>query len=74
MLHSGGFFLSLLFLVAAVGFVLFPHGLLNLSRALNRTLTVLDDRMIKYRYLFSLVLFAVSYMLFRLSLLIFSQG
>lgn len=70
MSQAGCLALSLLFLVAAVVFVLFPHGLLNLSRSLNRTMTVLDDRLIKHRYLLSLVLFAVSYLVFRLSLLI----
>jgi len=68
--EPGCFILSLLCLVAAVALVLFPHGLLNLSRNLNRTLTVLDDQLVRYRYLLSLVLVAVSYGLFRLSLLI----
>ena len=70
MSQTGCLVLSLFFLVAAVAFILFPHGLLSLNRTLNRTLTVLDDRIVKHRYLVSLVLFAVSYMVFKLSLLI----
>ena len=70
MSQTGCLVLSLLFLVVAVAFILFPHGLLSLNRTLNRTLTVLDDRIVKHRYLVSLVLFAVSYMVFKLSLLI----
>ena len=62
--------LSLLCLVVAVILVLFPHGLLDLSRTLNRTLMVLDDQLVKHRYLLSVLLVAVSYGLFRLSLLI----
>ena len=70
MSQTGCLVLSLLFLVAAVAFILFPRGLLSLSRAMNRTLIVLDDQLVRHRYLVSLVLFAVSYMVFKLSLLI----
>ena len=52
------------------GFVLFPHPLLSLSRTLNRTLVVLDEQLIRYRYALGLLLFAVSYLLFRLALLV----
>ena len=67
---SGCLFLSLVCLVAAVMLVLFPRSMMQLSRSLDRTLTNLDEQLIKHRYVFSLILFAVSYSLFRLSLLI----
>ncbi|MBI2104715.1 MAG: hypothetical protein HYT90_03915 [Candidatus Omnitrophica bacterium] len=66
----GCLFLSLVCLIVGASFILFPHALLGASRALNRTLTVLDDRLIRHRYVMGLLLFAVSYALFRLSLLI----
>ena len=62
--------LSVMCLIAAVGFVLFPDPLLKLSGALNRTLIVLDSKLMRHRYLVSLVLFGVSYMLFRIALLV----
>ena len=67
---SGLLLLSLLCLAAGVGFVLFPHPLLAISQAMNRTLTTLDERLIHYRYLCGIVLFIVSYLCFRLALLI----
>ena len=63
-------FLSLVCLVAAVMLVLFPRSIANVSRALDKTVTVLDGYLVRHRYLFGLVLFAVSYSLFRLALLI----
>jgi hypothetical protein len=67
---SGLLFLSLLCLMAGVGFVLFPHPLLTISQALNRTLVSLDERLIRHRYLCGALLFAVSYLCFRLALLV----
>lgn len=67
---SGCLFVSLLCLVAAVTLVLFPRSVMQISRSLDRTLGVLDEHLVKHRYVFSLILFAVSYSLFRLSLLI----
>ena len=67
---SGLLLLSLLCLGAGVGFVLFPHPLLGISQAMNRTLTTLDDRLIHHRYLSGVLLFAVSYLCFRLALLV----
>ena len=65
---SGLLFLSLICVVAGVAFILFPHPLLNLSRALNRTLVTLDERLIHLRYLLGVLLFIASYLCFRLAL------
>jgi len=65
----GMLFVSVVCLVAGVSFFLFPHPLLNLSRALNRTLVVMDERLIRHRYVFGTLLFVVSYLCFRLALI-----
>ena len=67
---SGLLLLSLVCLVAGVAFVLFPHPLLAISQALNRTLVSLDDKLIRRRYLCGALLFVVSYLCFRLALLV----
>lgn len=67
---SGLLFVSLVCVVAGASFVLFPHPLLQFSRALNRTLVTLDEQLIRYRYLFGVLLFVVSYLCFRLALYI----
>ena len=63
-------FMSLVCLIAAVMLVLFPRAVIEVSRTLDKTLTVMDEHLVRHRYVFSLILFAVSYSLFRLSLLI----
>ena len=63
-------FLSLMCLLAAIMLMLFPVSVKQASRALDRTLAVVDDQLVKHRYVFGLVLFLVSYSLFRLALLI----
>lgn len=68
--NTGCLLLSLICLVLGVSFILFPRVLQEASRTLNRTLTVLDDRLIRYRYLMGLMLVVASYSLFRLSLLL----
>ena len=67
---SGLLVLSLVCLAAGVGFVLFSHPLLSMSRALNRTLVSLDDRLIRHRYVCGALLFVASYLCFRLALLV----
>ena len=67
---TGVLFLSLLCVVSGVAFVLFPNPLLRVSEALNKTLTVLDRRLMRHRYLVALLLFAVSYLLFNIALLV----
>ena len=61
--------LSMAFVVVGAMFVLFPDPLLRLSQGLNRTLTVLDQKLMRHRYLVALIFFAVSYLLFNLALL-----
>ena len=68
--NTGCLLLSLICLVLGVLFILFPRVLQEASRTLNRTLTVLDDRLIRYRYLMGLMFVVASYSLFRLSLLL----
>ncbi len=70
MLDFGLLLLSLVCLTAGVGFVLFPHPLLTISQVLDRTLVSLDERLIRYRYLCGALLFVVSYLCFRLALLV----
>ncbi len=72
--NLGCLVLSLLCLGVGVWLVLFPHNLLETSRTLNRTLTVLDEYLIRYRYVIGLILVVVSYGLFRLALLLMLQG
>ena len=67
---TGLLMVSLICLVAGVAFILYPHPLLNLSRALNRTLEVLDESLIRYRYVLGVLLAVVSYLLFRLAFLV----
>ena len=67
---SGLLVLSLVCLAVGVGFVMFPHPLLILSQTLNRTLVTLDERLIRHRYLCGVLLFVVSYLCFRLALLV----
>jgi hypothetical protein len=67
---SGLLGLSLVCLVVGAGFILFPHPLLALSQALNRTFTTLDTVLVRHRYLSGLVLFVASYLCFRLALLV----
>ena len=71
---SGLLVLSCICLAAGIGFVLFPHPLLAISQALNRTLVTLDDRLLHHRYLCGVFLFAASYLCFRLALLIPGLG
>ena len=68
------FLLSVVCLITAVSFVLFPDPLSRLSAALNKTLVVLDHTLMRYRHFVALLLFGVSYLLFRLALLIPTVG
>ena len=67
---TGFLLLSALAVITAVLFVLFPNPLLKLSASLNRTLTVLDSQLMRYRYLVAILLFAASYLLFKASFLV----
>ena len=61
---------SAICLVAAVLCILFPEFLGKLGGALNRTVTSLDQQLLRHRYLFGILLFIVSYLFFRLALLL----
>jgi len=67
---SGLLFISLL--GAVIGGLLFlsPHTLLDWSGRLNKTLVVLDEWLIRHRYVMGLFAFAASYAFFRLALLL----
>ena len=67
---SGLLFLSLLCIIAASSCVLFPKGLSKLSVSLNRTVKSFDEGLMRHRHLFGVLLFAVSYLLFRLAMLV----
>ena len=69
MINPGWLFLSGVSIVAAVTLALFPRQLSALSAALNRTLTNLDDLLMRYRYLVAVLLFISSYLFFRLALM-----
>lgn len=64
-------FLGLSFLSMLVGVMLFlfPQAILRFSGLLNRTLVVLDERLIRQRFLVGLLAFAASYAFFQLALL-----
>lgn len=66
---TGCLLASVLSSVLAAMFVLFPHALLKLSDFMNRSLTVLDARLMRMRYGWAVVLFVLSYALFKLSLM-----
>ncbi len=67
---TGALLLSGVCLLTAVSFVLWPRPLLKLSSMLNRTLGVLDEVFVRYRYTVAVILFVVSYLLFRIALLL----
>ncbi len=65
---TGFLFLSLGGVGAGMMFFLFPKPLQKLSGALDRTVTRLDEHLMQYRYVIGVVLFALSYGLFKLAL------
>jgi hypothetical protein len=67
---TGFLALSAVCLVAAVLFVLYPDALLKLNGVLNRTLVVMDHSLARHRYVVAVALFVVSYLLFRLALMV----
>ena len=67
---TGFLFLSLLSLLIGVMLFLYPKSFTRFSKAVNRTLTVVDDRLMRRRYLVGLMAFIGSYAFFRLALLL----
>ena len=56
---------SALCLILGVSCFLFPHPLLILSEVLNKTVAILDAKLIRHRYMFGCLLFLVCYLFFR---------
>ncbi len=56
--------------VLGVMLFMFPHPLVKIGELLNRTLVVMDQALLRYRYLLGLGLFVLAYGLFHLSLLL----
>ncbi len=67
---SGLLFLSLASLIVGTLLFLHPKAILVCSSFLNRTLVVLDDALIRRRYVVGLLAFIASYAFFKLALLI----
>ncbi len=65
---TGLLLVSAVCLVSAVVSILFPKTLEQMSGILNRTVTVLDQHLLRHRHLLGLALFAASYLFFRLAL------
>ncbi len=62
--------LSVSCIVVGTACILFPQALMRLSAVLNRPVASLDERLMLCRYLLGLVLFGLSYGLFRLALIV----
>ena len=67
---TGLLFMSVLSLVVGTSVILFPQGILKLSAWLNRTVQMVDEPLMRYRYLVALAAFAASYAFFRIALLL----
>ena len=61
--------ISGLCLVSGATIILFPDAMVKLNGALNRPIIV-DPLLVRYRHLLGLMLFVVSYSVFRLALLL----
>ena len=68
--NMGFICLSLASLLVGALLFLYPRALLRLSTQLNRTLSVLDDQLIRRRYIVGLLAFAASYAFFQIALLL----
>ena len=71
---SGLLVLSGVCLATGVSFILFPDPLKRLSGVLDRTLVILDQSLMRHRYLIAVALFVTSYLFFRLALLLPELG
>ena len=65
---TGFLFLSLVSIGVGSLLILYPQGLLRLNESLNRTLSLLDQWLIRYRYVTALLAFIGSYAFFKLAL------
>lgn len=69
MLKVGLLLLSALCLVSGVGVMAVPKVISKVNMALNRVYNFLDEKLMRYRFLFGVALFVVGYLFFRLALL-----
>ena len=67
---TGCLFLSGLSVALGIMLFMFPAQIVKVGDLLNRTLIVLDQPLLRYRYLMGLGLFVLAYGLVRLSLLL----
>ena len=67
---TGFLCLSLLSVVLGALLILKPSTLSKLSSRLNRTITVLDDGLIRHRHVTGLLAFVASYAFFQLALML----
>ena len=67
---TGLLFLSFLSVLVGSSLFLYPHAMMKVSNALNRTLAILDESIIQYRYLIGLLAFGAGYAFFKLALLL----
>ncbi len=62
--------LSATCVVLSAMFFLFPGTLVSANRLLNRTLASFDEPLIRYRYVFGVMLAVAGYCVFRLAVLL----
>lgn len=67
---TGFLFLSLVSVGVGSLLMLYPNGLLRVNESLNRTFSLMDQRLIRYRYVTALLAFVGSYAFFKLALLL----
>ena len=67
---TGFLFLSLLSVFIGSMLVLYPNGLVQVGNTLNRTITALDQWLVRYRYVTALLAFVGSYAFFRVAILL----
>ena len=61
---------SAMFFVFGILFFLGPQVIRHLSGVLDRTLNTIDQQLMRHRYVLGLVMFLLSYSMFRLALLL----
>ena len=67
---TGCLLLSVLSVTFGAIFILFPDALMKLNGVLNRTVEILDQRLMRYRYVLGVLLLLLSYGLFQVALLL----
>ena len=67
---SGFLVLSLLSIVLGTALFLSPQALLKASSLVNRTLVVLDEQLMRHRYVMGVLAFVASYAFFKIALML----